>query len=373
MKKSLRNTAYKQSDKRKLAVETKIIFALMKEQPQSVKSLCRNARVHMSSFYRVRRLLINEGILKKINGKYVLWNFVELQSLWDRLQTDIKGAKGELVKMNLYRASYIRRDKKTGWRMFRYDASDQIEGFLILKNAVRLVSTVRSYGVYFSDEYDGVFLTKNLLGWKDRLMLDERLFEVRDVEEVLEGSNSIGFYIGKLAKIIKSKGRRACAPSNNKISDSRDHVREFLISKLNWNNITRDDGSTKADCCIMYDNPEYSLFKEFNAAVDSVDGIFAIGIPNSVPLINSDHTVYGYDDHVPIVIYTIDKVGVSGARLQGRMESELRRVCDTDDARAGPMHVHLERRSDRRTRIGSKTLYTTEFVFSFQRNAKQVT
>jgi hypothetical protein len=106
------------------------------------------------------------------------------------------------------------------------------------------------------------------------------------------------------------------------------------------------------------------------AADDPVDGIFAISIPNSVPLVDSDHTVYGYDEHVPILIYTIDKVGASGARLQGKMEAELRRICDSDSARAGPMHVYLERHGDRKTRIGSKTLYTAEFVFTFSRSAR---
>jgi hypothetical protein len=369
MKKSLEGTYHKMSDKRKLCVEAKIIFALMKDQPQSVEKLCRNAKVDRSSFYRVRRLLINEGILKEIDTKYALWNFVELQSLWDRLQTDIKRVKGDSTEMNMHKASYVGRDKKTGWRMFRYDANGKTEGFMILKNAVRLVSAIRPYGIYFGGEYDGVFLTKNLLEWKDRLILDERLFEVGDVEELLDGSGSIGFYVGKLTEVIPPKDRSAQVSSNSGISDSRDQVREFLISNLDCNSITRDDGSTKADYCIMFDNPDYSLLKEFSAADDPVDGIFAIDIPNSVPLVDSDYTVYGYDEYVPILIYTIDKEGVSGARLQGKMESGIRRVCDSDSARAGPMHVYLERRGDRRTRIGSRTLYTAEFVFSFKRSA----
>jgi hypothetical protein len=371
MKKSLKDTYHKMSDKRKLCVEAKIIFALTKDQPQSVEQLCRNAKVDRSSFYRVRRLLINEGILKEIGTKYALSNFVELQSLWDRLQTDIKGVKGNLVKMNLHKASYVGRDKKTGWRMFRYDVIGKIEGFMILKNAVRLVSAVRPYGVYFSDEYDGVFLTKILLEWKDRLILDEGLFEVRDVEALLDGSDSIGFYVGKLAEVITSEDRSARVPSSSRISDSRDLTREFLISNLDCNNITKDDKFTKANYCIMYDNPDYSLVKEFSAPNDSVDGIFVIGIPNSEPVIDSDHTVIGYDEHVPVLVYTIDKVGVSGERLQGKMKFELRRVCDSDSARASSMHVYLERYGDGRTRIGSKTLYTTEFVFSFSRNARE--
>jgi hypothetical protein len=369
MKRSLERTYPKMSDKPKLSVEAKIIFALMRDQPQIVEKLCRNAKVDRSSFYRARRLLINEGILKEIDNKYALSNFVELQSLWDRLQTDIKRAKGKLVKMNLHKTSYVGRDKKTGWRMFRYDANGKIEGFMILKNAVGLVSAVRPHGVYFSDEYDGVFLTKNLLEWKDRLVLDERLFEVRDVGELLDGSDSIGFYVGKLAEVIPSEDKSAFASPSSGIFDSRGQVKGFLMSNLDCNNITRDDDSTKADYCVMYDNPDYSLVKEFSAPIDSVDGIFAIGIPNSVPLIDGDHTVYGYDECVPILIYTIDKVGVSGSRLQGKMEAELRRACDSDSARAGSMHVYLEKCVERKTRMGSNFTYSTEFILKFSRSA----
>jgi hypothetical protein len=270
--------------------------------------------------------------------------------------------------MSLRKASYLGRDKKTGWRMFRYDANGKIEGFMILKNAVRLVSALRSYGVYFKDEYDGIFLTRNLLEWKDRLILDERLFEVKDVEELLNGSDSIGFYVGKLAKVIPPKNSGLQTSSRSGFYDSRDQVREFLVSNIDGNNLTRDDDSTRADHCVMYDNPDYSLLKEFSGIDDPVDGIFVVGIPNSVPVADSDHTVISHDENVPVLVYTMDKVGVSGARLQGKMESELRCVCDSDSVRTGSMHVHLERRGERKIRVGSSFMYSTEFVFKFSRD-----
>jgi hypothetical protein len=195
MKQSLKDTGYRQSDRRKLCVEAKIIVALMKEQPQSVEKLCRNAKVNKSSFYRVRRLLTNEGILKEIDTKYVLWNFVELQSLWDRLQQKLLVAGGPLIDLKIEKLELSdERDPITGWYKAIYDKLLPVQGIIILKGAKELEA---ASSLHVPKEYLGFLLTQGNVEEGDRFSWRGKRYVIQEVEEVIDGYE-VGYRIAKL-------------------------------------------------------------------------------------------------------------------------------------------------------------------------------
>jgi len=310
--------------------------------------------------------LKNEDIIKEAEGGYALWNYVEPTSLWDNLQDRFKQVGGDLVGIVIEKASYVGRDEETGWRLFRYDSKSSIKGIMVLKAAPRFVATASSVGIHFRDEYDGILLTSDLVEWKDRLLWKKKLYEVRDVDDRLDGYDSVGYRIGGFVeRVITRADGKASSPV--RIVDARGQVRDFLVACLGDDNITIDDGDTKAPYCVMYMNPDYPIIKEFQASQDPVDGIYAVDISEAVPSLNSDHEIYGYTEHVPISIYTTDKVGVTGTRLQSKMESELMRACEKN--LINQCHVRLERRSYTQRRLGSIIVYHTEFVLKYWRRA----
>jgi len=71
------------SHKKKLPSETRIVLALMNKQPRTVDDICKSAGIDRSTFYRVRPLLLEEGVIKRHEEGYVLYTFSELDDLVD--------------------------------------------------------------------------------------------------------------------------------------------------------------------------------------------------------------------------------------------------------------------------------------------------
>ena len=46
------------------------------------------------------------------------------------------------------------------------------------------------------------------------------------------------------------------------------------------------------------------------------------------PLIDVSGGAYAFRERVPLFIYAVDKIGVSGSLLQGKIGSELVHVCE---------------------------------------------
>lgn len=58
-----------------LSADAKIIFALLKNQPQNKADLIKTQKLSEPTFYRVINLLKNKDIIKLEDGKYALWNY----------------------------------------------------------------------------------------------------------------------------------------------------------------------------------------------------------------------------------------------------------------------------------------------------------
>jgi hypothetical protein len=314
----------------------------------------------------------HEGRLWKKEGGY--WGTFrssppESKSLWDRLKHKFKQVGGYLVTITTQRASYSGRDPETGWRDYNYKIEVPIEGIMVLKRATELAATARSFEIYMKDEHDGIVLTSDSIGWPDHLLWRDSLYEVKDVEERDDGYN-FSYNIAYFAELICDREEKETAEVHayNMISDARSLTRTFLTTYLIDTNIVRDDGAMEATYCVIYKNGRYPIIKEFQALCDPVDGVYAVGEPETRQLFDAvTRKVYAHDEKVPIFVYTINKVGVTGTRLKMVMERELRRVCETYPI-VSQQHGRLERLGGTHKQIGSITLYSTEFVLSFKRS-----
>ena len=70
---------YLSSYKRRLSSDARLIIALLKEQPQKVDELCKSAGIHPTTFYRLRPLLRDKGIIREMEGGYALWTYEDME------------------------------------------------------------------------------------------------------------------------------------------------------------------------------------------------------------------------------------------------------------------------------------------------------
>jgi hypothetical protein len=359
---------FKSSDIRNLSADAKIIISLMRKQPQKRLELIKNSHIHPTTFSRHKRHLTNREIIKESANGYSLWNYKEQESLWDSLLCDLENVGGKRLEARVQRASYIGRDSETGWRQFAYAEEDRICGAIVLKKAPRMVNALRPFGIFVRDDDDGVFLTAGQIDWKDRLWSGDRLYEVESVEERFSGNN-IGFRVGRLIEIAESRKGEARAAPPIHVSDAQSQLATRLTAGLNTDNITKDNCSERAAYQVMFANPNYEIVQEFYSLTDPLDGIYVVGESKTEQLIDASRLVYGYDEHVPVFVYTVDKEGISGTLLRRKMEAELRRVCE--EAFSKDRHYgHLERHGDQRRVSNGLTVYSTEFIWSFSRTAR---
>jgi len=76
-----------------LSSDAKIIAALLKKQPQTKESICKETKISDSSFYRNIPLLEKTKLIKQIDQIYALWDF-------DVLEERIEAALSKLIKEN---------------------------------------------------------------------------------------------------------------------------------------------------------------------------------------------------------------------------------------------------------------------------------
>lgn len=133
-------------------------------------------------------------------------------------------------------------------------------------------------------------------------------------------------------------------------------------------NVTKDDGSTPTSTISAFDWPDYPLTRVF--LDKAVDGIISIGQANSSGIVDSDHFPYAYEEKVPVTFATVDKAGITGIKLLGKMEEELRRILETYPIVTG-VPASLRRITGdvpKTQRIGSFYLFSVEYTVSYKRD-----
>lgn len=149
------------------------------------------------------------------------------------------------------------------------------------------------------------------------------------------------------------------------VDDPRDRTKDWLDTYLDNDNVNRDtDNEVPARMIVLYGDSDYPLLRVFNKP-KNVDLLFLVSKPDSQPLLSHDHVIYGYRESVPVKIMAVDKTGVDGLKLVWKGEAELRRIAETYPT--GSLRL-LRLSRDSKTRLGSTTLYSTEYKLSYVRD-----
>ena len=91
-------------------------------------------------------------------------------------------------------------------------------------------------------------------------------------------------------------------------------------------NITKDDDATQASIIKQFDNPSYHIDRIFLPEFKNHDGVFTFCKCSMKPLHDWKQETYATTERQPIKVNCITKQGITGEKLQWKMEKELRRV-----------------------------------------------
>jgi hypothetical protein len=151
------------------------------------------------------------------------------------------------------------------------------------------------------------------------------------------------------------------------VDDARVRSKTYLDTYLVAANLTQDDGSTPLVFHCMYTQPEVPFVWLFNGKGN--DALFIIGKPESTAITDYDGGIIGYNEKVPITIYTKDKPGVTGTKALWTCEAELRRIVEL--YWLGSFRS-LNRMGDKTQDMGGWTLYGAEYNLTYEREAGDV-
>lgn len=149
------------------------------------------------------------------------------------------------------------------------------------------------------------------------------------------------------------------------VNSAMQQTKTFIDTYYTPSNVKRDDDGVRvAKVITAYGFPDYPIIQVFKEK--HVDGVFSIREPNSTALMDPvSQAPYGYEEHVPIDVACISKLGVTGTKLKWKMEAELRRITEAQPT--GSLRS-LQRRGDKDQRLGSTVLYVTEWVMNYRRD-----
>jgi hypothetical protein len=127
--------------------------------------------------------------------------------------------------------------------------------------------------------------------------------------------------------------------------------------------VLKDNGIIEAATISAYDWPDYPLARVFSDK--AVNGIVSIGQARSEALIDSDHYPFAYLEHIPITLCAVDAYDVTGIKLLGQMEAELRSIHQNHPLGSIRRQSGAQPKTER---IGSFFLFSVEYELEYKRD-----
>lgn len=226
---------------------------------------------------------------------------------WDRLVKRVESLAGS-ISMDVTRRKLIlgEQDGAIGWYAKDYVESTA-EGLLIPRSAAHIAVAA---GSYVRLEY--LFLTADPLDEGDEIKtVDGEHYEVKTVRLHMLGDSFSHRECDLTYLPLQSLTYSDLTPP---VSDARSKTKtywETYLDSAKLNNHT---------FIVCYADPDYPLIRVFKDK--GIDIIFAVDQPNSTPKIGDDQKPYGYMEHVPTHVLTLD------TQLQWLAEHELRRITE---------------------------------------------
>lgn len=156
--------------------------------------------------------------------------------------------------------------------------------------------------------------------------------------------------------------------SKTRPKDPRERTKVYIDTYVRDAQLTLDDDSTQAEWACIFSDPSYPLIFEFRVSpilLDPVFGLYVVEMPNSTADLDFDNTPYGYTEHVPIHIITVDSTACTGTALNWKMEAELRYVCE-NNPEGSQRSLEFSRKLDRN--LGGMWLYDRLFTLTYWRD-----
>lgn len=152
------------------------------------------------------------------------------------------------------------------------------------------------------------------------------------------------------------------------VDDARYRTKVYLDTYLTATNMKKDDAATNARFIVAFGSPEYPLTRVFSSDDKNVDIVFSCDEPISEPLFDTDQEPFGYEEHAPITIMTVDKSGVTGTKVKWKAEAEVRRICEVySGAYPAGSQRSIEKRDAPDLLIGKVVIYVTKLIMNYRR------
>ena len=227
-------------------------------------------------------------------------------------------------------------------------------------------SNMLGTGAGFYAKYDITgFTASGVLEGDEIIDSNSTYYSVEAVEEEW-WLDSFSHYICSLTRLPLHADRPTTYGTGASVDDPRYRMKVYLDTYLTAANLLEDNGVTEASFIVCFANPDYPIGKIL--ITKSVDLVFTCGEPNSVPLPGFNHKPYGYEESVPITVYTVNKSGITAENLKQQAEAELRRIAETYPApTATTLHLIASTRSATQ-RYGGQSIYGQTYVWTYRRD-----
>lgn len=251
--------------------------------------------------------------------------------------------------VTLYTLQLGSRDSTTGWYQKNYSTST-ITMPIVSRAAAH---TPLPPGVHV--RLDAVGLTQDPVYEGDEIKnAADQFYQVETIQPHYFG-DSFWFRECQLT-MLPFKNLTGAGYTASSVEDPRYRTKVYLETYLS--------GSALPNYIVAYGMPDYPLTRVFKTK--GVDLVFGLGEPNSTP--DKDpltEAAYGYEEHVPIQTFCIDKSNITGTKLMWQAETELRSVAESYPG--GSLRA-LDRRRPNTQVLGSTTLYSAEYILNYRRD-----
>jgi hypothetical protein len=254
------------------------------------------------------------------------------------------------------------RDAVTGWRDLTWDeTSETIDPIKIIGRGMTGFHTPAGY----TGRIDYLARCADPLYEGEHILWNGQRYHVEYVKLEWDGDNFL-FRESALTylPLYEATAAQAAWPATQ--VDARQKVKEYLDLRITAASLTKDDDVTLASTVNMFELGDfYHLRYEFRAATSPVQGIFAVGEPESEPLFAAGGSPWGYRENVPIHVLTVDSEDCRGDLLQRKMLNELRTVTETWEIGS---HCALKSRRDMSRSLGSMRLFDIQWTLTYERS-----
>lgn len=252
------------------------------------------------------------------------------------------------------------RDAVTGWRNLTWNTDTTLDPVNIIGRGMQGFHTPAGY----AGKIDYVMQCADPVEEGEHVIWNEMRFHIEYFKPEYQFDNFL-YRDCALTYLPFYEATAAQATWPTGPADAREKVKKYLDDRVTPANITKDDAVTLASTVNMFAlKGLYHLKYEFRAAASPVQGIYAVGEPETEAHFSGSATPYYYRELVPIYILTVDSTGCGGELLRHKMERELKSVVESYEIGS---ETDLMQGGDLSQPLGSMWLFNRKWILKYER------